>query len=79
MMSEPVEHWVEAPCGHSDTYDIETGCRGFKWREPTVDDLNIEAAMVEFKKFWDRPFGRVHDDSKTLRAVLAAALGVSDE
>ena len=36
---------------------------------------DYEAAMVEFKKFWDRPFATPEGDEMVLRKVVAAALG----
>jgi len=42
------------------------------------DSLDYEAALIEFKKFWDRPFGGFHKDLDTMKAVIAAALGDSE-
>ena len=35
--------------------------------------IDYEAAMVEFKKFWDRPFASAQGDAAVMRRVIDAA------
>ena len=37
--------------------------------------IDYEAAMIEFKKFWDHPFASAEADTAVMRLVIAAAIG----